>query len=65
MPLLQVGLPRLHGAVMFSQPIMARWLLEHGADPNPKYENKTPLAIVLENNQPDLAYVLRSFGAIE
>jgi ankyrin repeat protein len=57
------GITPLHAAVMFNQPGMARWLLEHGANPGSKYEGKTPLAIALEKNQDNLAEVLRAHGA--
>ncbi len=44
---------------------MPRWLLAHGADPNPKYEGKTPLALALEKQHPRLVEILRSFGGIK
>lgn len=59
------GITPLYGAVMFNQPQMVRWLLNHGADPNPRYEGKTPLTMALELNQPELIEILRSFGGRE
>jgi ankyrin repeat protein len=50
---------------MFNQPQMARWLLSHGAQPNPKYDGKTPLALPLANNLEELVEVLRSYGGVE
>jgi hypothetical protein len=44
---------------------MAKWLLEHAADPNPRYEGKTPNSMTLEGKWPELANILRSFGGIE
>jgi hypothetical protein len=44
---------------------MARWLLERGADPDPRYEDMTPLAMALENKYYNLVQNLRSFGGIE
>jgi ankyrin repeat protein len=60
-----MGLTPLHGAVMFNQPGMARWLLENGADPNIEYDGKTPLALALKANQDELVELLRSHGAKE
>jgi ankyrin repeat protein len=59
------GINPLHNAVMFNQVHMTRWLLEHGANPNPSYEGKTPLALALEKQHPELVEILRSFGGIE
>ncbi len=50
---------------MFNQPKMAEWLLDHGADPNPKYEGKTPLAMAVEKNRSELVEILRSHGGME
>jgi ankyrin repeat protein len=47
---------------MFNQPIIAAWLLKGGANPNPKYEGKTPLAMAVEKKQTDLIQVLLSHG---
>jgi ankyrin repeat protein len=41
---------------------MAEWLLEHGADPNPQYDGKTPLAMAIEKAQDQLIAVLRQHG---
>jgi ankyrin repeat protein len=60
------GLTPLHGAVMFDQPEMARWLLEHGANPNLlSYENKTPLKLAVEGEKGPIAAILRDSGGIE
>ena len=56
------GMTPLHGAVMFNQPDMALWLLEHGVDPNPKYDGKTPLALALVNERKELVNILREHG---
>jgi ankyrin repeat protein len=56
------GITPLHGAVMFNQPFMARWLLDHGADPNPRYDGKTPLAMAQEKKQAELVEILRTYG---
>jgi ankyrin repeat protein len=40
-------------------------LVDHGADPNPKYEGKTPLAMALEKAQDQLVAVLCSYGGKE
>jgi ankyrin repeat protein len=50
---------------MFNQSTMAQWLLDHGANPNPQYEGKTPLAMAVEKKQSELAEILRSHGGIE
>jgi ankyrin repeat protein len=50
---------------MSNQPKMAKGQLERGADPNPRYDGKTPLAIALEEKQTDLIEVLRSHGGLE
>lgn len=60
-----MGITPIHSAVMFKQPGMARWLLDHGAEPNPVYDGKTPLAMALETNQPELVELLRSKGGKE
>jgi len=44
---------------------MPKWLLEHAADPNPRYEGKTPISMALESKRTELADILRSFGGIE
>lgn len=60
-----MGITPIHAAVMFKQLGMARWLLDHGAEPNPVYDGKTPLAMALETNQPELVELLRSKGGKE
>ena len=46
------GNTALHGAVLFGQVAMVRWLLEHGADPAlMDYNGKTALELARENNQ--------------
>lgn len=53
----------LHGAVMFGRDNMVRWLLFHGADPNPKNQDgKTPLQLALEGKHSELAQILRAAG---
>jgi uncharacterized protein len=59
------GITPLHGAVMFSQPKMAKWLLEHDVNANPEYDGKTPLAIALENKQTEMIEILRMYGGKE
>ncbi len=59
------GITPLHGAVMFNQPKMAAWLLEHGAGMNPRYEGKTPLAFAREKNLAEMVDVLEKYGASE
>jgi uncharacterized protein len=60
------GLTPLHGAVMFNQAEMTRWLLEHGADPNlSNYEKKTPLKLAVEAGKAEIAAILRAGGGIE
>ncbi|HUP26839.1 MAG TPA: ankyrin repeat domain-containing protein, partial [Chloroflexia bacterium] len=56
----------LHGAAMFGLVEMARWLLEHGANPNAQdYEGKTPLKIALANSNEELSQLLREHGGVE
>lgn len=62
---LQGGTTPLHGAVMFDQLDMAAWILKQGADPNPRYDGKTPLAMAVENKQQAMAGLLREHGGIE
>lgn len=59
------GITPLHGAVMLNQLDMAAWLLDQGADPNPRYDGKTPLGIAVENKQPAMADLLRDRGGVE
>ncbi len=55
------GNTALHGAVMFGQGEMARWLLEHGADPSlMDYNGKTALELARENGQIALVDLLES-----
>jgi ankyrin repeat protein len=44
---------------------MALWLLDHGVDPNQKYDGKTPLALALEKKQTELVDILRSHSGSE
>lgn len=56
----------LHGAVMFNQPEMAEWLLQHGVDANaPDFEGKTALARAIESGNDRLAEILRAHGGVE
>ncbi len=56
----------LHGAVLFGQKAMVLWLLEHGAQANlTDFEGKTPLRLAIEQQQQDIAALLRRHGAIE
>jgi ankyrin repeat protein len=57
----------LHGAIMARAPKMVEWLLANGVQDvnSPNYQNKTPLAVALENDQADIAAVLRQHGAKE
>jgi ankyrin repeat protein len=59
------GITPLHGAVIFNQFQMARWLLDHGVAPNPSFEGKTPLALAMEKHLSKLVDILRSYGGIE
>ena len=59
------GITPLHGAIMYNQPKMALWLLDHGVVPNPKYEGKTPLSMALEKKETELVEILRSHAEIE
>jgi ankyrin repeat protein len=60
------GLTPLHGAVMFAQVEMTRWLLAHNANPNLlNYENKTPLKLAVEGGKDEIAAILRDGGGIE
>lgn len=59
------GITPLHGAVMFNQVGMAGWLLDQGADPNPRYDGKTPLGMALEKDQQAMADLLRNAGGLE
>jgi ankyrin repeat protein len=53
------GITPLHGAVMFDRVDMAAWLLDQGADPNPRYDGKTPLGMATEKEQQAMADLLR------
>jgi ankyrin repeat protein len=59
------GITPLHSTVMFNQPKMAKWLLDHGAIQNPKYDGKTPLAMALEKKYTELVEILRSHGGMD
>ncbi len=52
----------LHGAALFGQTQMVRWLLDHDANPYATdYEGKTPLDRAEENQHPEAAALLRPF----
>lgn len=55
----------LHGALMFGHVEMVRWLLDNGVtDVNTKnFQDKTPLAVALENGYADIEAILREKGA--
>ncbi len=57
----------LHAATGYGHLDMVRWLLAHGAhNVNAQdWQGKTPLAIALENEDDDIATLLRSRGASE
>ena len=56
----------LHGAVVFAQVDMTRWLLEHGANPNlQNYEKKTALKLAVDGGKDEIAAILRAAGGIE
>lgn len=51
----------LHGAVLFYQPAMVRWLLDQGAKNDPlDYNGRTPLQLAEENNQADIIEILHA-----
>jgi len=52
----------LHGAAVFGQTAMVKWLLDHDADPYAKErEGRTPLDSAEANNHEDAAALLRPF----
>lgn len=54
----------LHGAVLFNQLPMVKWLLAQGAEvARPNHEQKTPLALALGLNLPEIVAALRAHGA--
>ena len=55
----------IEAAAQTGQTDIVNYLFEHGSEANPRYENKTPLALALENKQTDPAGILRSYGGIE
>lgn len=60
------GSPPIHGAVMFRQAGMLKWLLDHGANVNAlNYENKTPLAVAQANGANEIVEVLRQYDGQE
>jgi uncharacterized protein len=53
----------LHGAVLFRQLQMVRWLLAHGADPSLEdYNGKTAYALAVDNGLADIAAEMRAHG---
>jgi ankyrin repeat protein len=55
----------LHGATAFGHIEMARWLLEHSADPNARnWQDKTPLQVAQEYGYQELAALLREAGGV-
>jgi len=55
------GNTALHGAVLFGQVEMVRWLLEHTADPSLlDYNGKTALELARENNQAAIVGLLEA-----
>ncbi|MCC7448608.1 MAG: ankyrin repeat domain-containing protein [Anaerolineae bacterium] len=60
------GSPSIHGAVMFRQADMLKWLLDHGANVNAlNYDNKTPLAVAQANGADEIAAILRQYDGRE
>jgi ankyrin repeat protein len=60
------GTTPLHGAVMFDQLEMAAWLLDHGANITAlNFDNKSPLAVARDNQQPAMIELLTARGAKE
>jgi uncharacterized protein len=56
----------LHGAAGFGQTAMVEWLLEHGAQVNPKdFNGKTPLRVAMDNGHKDIGYLLWQHGGAE
>jgi ankyrin repeat protein len=52
----------LHGAAIFGQTLMVRWLLDHDANPYAEdYEGKTPLDRAEANGHEDAAALLKPF----
>jgi ankyrin repeat protein len=58
------GMTALHGAVIFHQQAMVKWLLEHGAEPGAQDGNgKTALDLAEEQGDVGIAALLQEFGA--
>lgn len=58
------GTTALHGAVIFRQQSMVKWLLDHGADPKVQDGNgKTALDIAEEQGDEGTAALLQEYGA--
>lgn len=56
----------IHAAVLFRQPRMVEWLIANGARVNPlNYDAKTPLRMALDQDQAELAELLRKHGGVE
>jgi ankyrin repeat protein len=55
----------IEAAAQKGQVEIVKYLLEYGADPNPRYEGKTSLAIAQEKKQAELVEGLRSAGGAE
>jgi ankyrin repeat protein len=52
----------LHGAALFNQPGLARWLLDHDANPYAEdFEGKTPLDRALERDATEIVAMLTPF----
>ena len=50
----------IHGAVMGRSPELARWLLEHGADPSaPDYKGRSAGQLAAEMGEPELAELFK------
>jgi uncharacterized protein len=60
------GNTALHGAVLFQQAEMVKWLLDHGAKIDAlDYNGKTPLTLAVEKESEPIASLLREYGASE
>lgn len=62
----QGGNTPLHGAAWGGQVEAARWLLDHGADPNPPdFNQRTPAKLAAGAGHEDVAELIRSRGGID